>query len=134
MEMTSKRAKVLKDTRKAKELSQLALSVRAKVPRARIKRYECGELADIDLKEYSRLCRALGLLSPTGKMPKAPRKKKAPASKKRVKKHPSKSVNLPKTRRLVLESLENKGVLDLTLRDLLSRSKAPRLVSIVIDI
>lgn len=141
--VSSRSSAAIKKAREGKGWSQSELALKAGVPRARIKRLECNELKTILSSEYAPICRKLGLLfqksapSPQKRAKKIMdgelKKKKTPT--KKVKKHPAKkkSMTLPKARRLVLESLEDKGVLDLTLRDLLSRTKAPRLVSIVID-
>ena len=109
-------SKRLKKGREAKKLTQSALATKANVPRARVKRIECMQLATIDRKEYMRLNRALGLavMLPT-------RKAKETISVARyVKAKYQKAHAKPRSRKDILQRLEKVGLADLTVRELLS--------------
>lgn len=98
----------VRKARTTQGLSQQWLAQTARVPRARIKRIECNELQTVDLKEYKRICKTLGIPVAVKKA-----KKKAASKKKARAQHPG-------TRRAVLRLLEEAGVLDMTLRELIS--------------
>jgi len=105
--LTNRLSSRIKKAREKSGLSQSALGRLAKVPRARIKRIECRELKTISRKEYTSLCNKLkiSVLLPTFPSSTA-RKQAAKVS------HP--------TRRTMLRLLDEAGVLDMTLRELIT--------------
>jgi len=104
----------IRKNRENADLSQSALAKKARVPRARIKRIECNELATIDSREYERISKALGI--PTLlKAKKTSKKKKTPKQRRR-----SYLQKQTPTRRAMMRLLDEAGVLDMTLRELLT--------------
>lgn len=102
----------IRKNRENADLSQSALAKKARVPRARIKRIECNELATIDSKEYERISKALGipaLIKVTPKKKKTPKQRRRPYLQKQT-----------PTRRAMMRLLDEAGVLDMTLRELLT--------------
>jgi len=106
----------IRQARTKSDLSQGDLAKKARVPRARIKRIECNELATIDTAEYERINKALGIAAMV-------KKQKTPAKPKVSSKKATAPITTGKrkaTRRAVLRLLEEAGVLDMTLRELIS--------------
>lgn len=91
-------AKKIRKARQQKGLTQADLAKQCKVPRARIKRIEGLEMNTVDSREYARITTALGL-----------RKSRLPSPKDRRK------IQVEAARKV----LEENGLLDLTLREIL---------------
>jgi transcriptional regulator with XRE-family HTH domain len=125
--LTTKMSNRIKKAREDKKLTQAALGTKAKVPRARVKRIECFQLSTISVAEYKSLCKALGLkyaIKEPAKKTKVPTKSKAklPAKTMSVSKHMNSRLPPKKTtdRKALVKKLEDAGVLDMTLRELLA--------------
>lgn len=88
----------IRKARQKKGLTQADLAKQCKVPRARIKRIEGLEMNTVDSREYARITKTLGL-----------RKSRLPSPTDR------KKIRVEAARKV----LEENGLLDLTLRDLL---------------
>lgn len=114
--LDTKTSQSIRKLREASDLSQSALAKKAKVPRARIKRIECNELATIDQKELTRICTVLGMPAKgTGSKKTTTRR----ASPKRKASASNIKTRTP-TRRAIMRLLDEAGVLDMTLRELLN--------------
>jgi len=114
--ITTTLANQMRKAREAKSISQSELGKKVRVPRARIKRIECLELSSIDAGEYARLVVALGIT----------KKKVKKATKKKVASSPAKKASSSSTRerrkmriRAAKAVLEQHGLLDVTLGELL---------------
>ena len=99
VQLTATKVGKLKKARADLGMSQAQVAAKAKVPRARVKRIESGELQTVDEGEYGRLLLALEIVKPR------PRKSQL--------KHGA------RTRAKVRRALEREGLLDVTLGDLL---------------